>query len=468
MNEISLNTIDSLLFQFALQTRELSLKKNSINQQIKVCRADIAEKRSHIETIRRNTKRLELEIRVKQNSVIHNKDNCKSMKAINSLLLQYEQTMKEELESRKASYNRDKEVYEERIASYKKIFQTHKEYYYQNPLAQKLLTLQDEKEEIECRIKACDDRITMKLKELDRLTGPAVNSSSTEKLPDSVSGQQPITEPDKQLDSQTEEKSDSSIDISSLNLNQTKIGHKTLIEANDEICEENKVQDTAACSPSPEEACNELWPCEQLEEQGWPDVMHTDEQDQETGPLDPVLEQHSTASDIDEAVEEEMEERPAIEEEQAPNEEGNKELVAFPQSSSQETNPQSSPAKTIVVPSTPTFPFNFSPGSSPHQGISATKSPAFLFSLNSDPSTPSFPGFGFDVGSSQDEDSSFAFTGSFFTEKKTTESEASGCSEFPFGQQEPSEDFQFAFTSKSDQTSNKENTSEDFTFSFNF
>lgn len=42
-----------------------------------VCRADIAEKRSHIETIRRNTKRLELEIRVKQNSVIHNKDNCK-------------------------------------------------------------------------------------------------------------------------------------------------------------------------------------------------------------------------------------------------------------------------------------------------------------------------------------------------------------------------------------------------------
>lgn len=52
-----------------------------------------------------------------------------------------------------------------------------------------------------------------------------------------------------------------------------------------------------------------------------------------------------------------MEERPAIEEEQVPNEEGNKELVAFRQSSSQENNPQSSPAKTIVVPSTPTFPF---------------------------------------------------------------------------------------------------------------
>lgn len=93
--------------------------------------------------------------------------------------------------------------------------------------------------------------------------------------------------------------------------------------------------------------------------------------------------------------------------------------------------------------------FSFSPGGSPHQGTS--KSPAFLFSLNSDPSTPGFSGFRFDVGSTQDEvrcelkeswvlcgicdlteitvswfwnylqvssqDSSFAFTGSFFNEK---------------------------------------------------
>ncbi|XP_044074040.1 protein SIX6OS1 isoform X3 [Siniperca chuatsi] len=476
-DQYSLDNIDSLLFQFALQTRELSLKKNAINQQIKVCRADIAERRSHIETVRRNTKKLELEIRVKQSSVIHNKENAKSMKAINSLLLQYEQTMKEELESRKASYNRDMEVYEERIASYKKIFHSHKEYYYQNPLAQKLLVLQAEKEEIECRIKACDDRITMKQKELDHLTGPPVSSSSPEKLPDSVSGQQPITEPEKQLDPQTED-SHSSIDISSLNLNQTKIlqnGHKTSVEGNDEESrEENKVQDATACSPSPEEASNELWSCQQLDahqqtissEQRWPEVMHAEEQDQETGPED--QEQQSTVSDIEEVVEEEMEERVAIEEEQAPSEERNKGLTAFPQSSFQETNPQSSPAKMTAVPSTPTFPFNFSPGGSPHRGTSDTKSPAFLFSLNSDPSTPGFSGFGFDVGSSQDEDSSFAFTSSFFNEKKTKESKSSSCSEFLFGQPEQNEDFQFAFTSKSPQTTNKDNTRDDFPFSFNF
>lgn len=65
----------------------------------------------------------------------------------------------------------NREVFQERIASYRKIFQEHKEYYLQNPLAEKLLVLKAEKEEIECRIKAWDEQITMKQKELDHLTG---------------------------------------------------------------------------------------------------------------------------------------------------------------------------------------------------------------------------------------------------------------------------------------------------------
>lgn len=64
-----------------------------------------------------------------------------------------------------------RKVYEERLANYRKTFESHKDHYCQNPLAQKLLTLQAEKEEIESRIKACDDEITMKQKELDLLTG---------------------------------------------------------------------------------------------------------------------------------------------------------------------------------------------------------------------------------------------------------------------------------------------------------
>ncbi|KAM9346852.1 uncharacterized protein ABDE67_011166 [Symphorus nematophorus] len=340
-DQFSINNIDSLLLQL-------------------VCRADIAERRSYIETNRRNIKELEEEIRVKQSTVTHNKANAESLRVTNSQLLQYEQALKEELESRKASYNRDKEVYEERIASYKKIFQSHKGYYCQNPLAQKLLTLQAEIEKIESRIKACDDQITMKQKELDSLT---------------------------------------------------------------------------------EQRCQH--------------VMHSEEQDQETAPEDQASEQwRSTVSDMEEAVEqEEMEESGAVAEEQAPSKEDGEGLTAFPHRSSQETNPESSPATVNAVTSTPMFPFSFSPGSSPHQETSDTKSPAFLFSLNSGPSTPSFSGFGFDVGSPQDE--------------KTTELKSSS-SEFPFGQPEQNEDFQFAFNAKNPQTANKDNTRDDFPFSFNF
>lgn len=67
--------------------------------------------------------------------------------------------------------NLSREVYEERITSYRKIFQSHKEYYYKNPLAQTLLGLQAEKEAINSRIKVYDEQITMKQNELDHLTG---------------------------------------------------------------------------------------------------------------------------------------------------------------------------------------------------------------------------------------------------------------------------------------------------------
>lgn len=52
-----------------------------------------------------------------------------------------------------------------------------------------------------------------------------------------------------------------------------------------------------------------------------------------------------------------MEEREAVEDEQAPGKEDTEGLAAFPQSSLQETNPQSSPATVKAVPSTPVLPF---------------------------------------------------------------------------------------------------------------
>ncbi|AWP13001.1 putative protein SIX6OS1 isoform 3 [Scophthalmus maximus] len=384
-----LNSVDSLLCQAALQTRELSQKKNGINQQIKVCRADIAERRSLVEALHGTIKTLEEEIRAKQSTVVHHRANAK------------------------------REVYEERIARYRKIFLSNKEYYCQSPLAQKLLSLQAEKEEIECRIKACDDQITRTQTELDRLTVTAVTTSSAEKLPDSVTGQQPTNEPEKQLDPQPD--SDSAIDTFCLHLNQTKMlqsGHEVSGEASaGDIPEEHMVQDAPACRAHPEEAGTELWSHEQLDEQSWPDEMQTNEQEKETELEHQVLEQQSNVSEVEEAVGDKVEETADTDEDQTPSEKDNEGLADFLQSSSQGSNCQSCLAKTTTAPSTPAFPFNLSPNSSPHGGTSDTKSPAFLFSLNSDPSTPGFSGFGFDMGTSDAEDTSFGFTGSFFNEK---------------------------------------------------
>ncbi|XP_069011355.1 protein SIX6OS1 [Embiotoca jacksoni] len=446
----SLNNIDSLLFHL-------------------VCRANIAERRTHIKTVHGTIETLEEDIGGKQSTVTRNKENAKSMRATNNLLLQYEQSLKAELESRKANYNQDMEVYEERIASYRKTFQSHKEYYFQNPVAQRLLTLHAEKEEIERRIKACDDQIAVKQRKLDRLAGPAVTSISAEKLPDSVFGQQALTEPETQSDHQTEEDSDSSIDISSLHLSTTENGPKTSVEENaEEIDEENMAMDLPTCCTSPEKQSQELGSFQQSDEQSEPVEMYAEEQDQVTPPEDQVLQQQSTVAGAEEALEDEMQERAAADEEPAPSDEYNEGPAVLPQASSVETNPQSFPAKIPAVPSTPTFPFSFSPAGSPRHGTSDPKSPAFLLSLNSGPSTPAFSGFGFDVDSPQEEDSAFAFTGSFFNEKKTSESKSSGCTEFLFDQSGESADFQFAFSSDGPQSANTKNTKDDFSFSFNF
>ncbi|KAM3607787.1 uncharacterized protein V6R79_013942 [Siganus canaliculatus] len=426
MNDhFSFSSIDGLLFQF-------------------VCRAGIAEKKSYIETMCRNTKKLEEEIEVKQSTMMHSQAKMESMRASNSLLQQYEQSLKEELESKKSSYNHDKEVYEDRIESYKKIFQKHKERYYENPVAQKLLMLQAEKEEIELRIKACDDQM------------------STSIL--SVSAEQSAPEPE-HLAPHTEQESDSSTDVFSLHLSQTE--NNPYMSANDEEIggsRTNQVQDSAACGPA--EGDSDLWSHQQMDEQICCDGMLTEE-DEGPRPEDQLMEQQVCDSETQEAEEhEEMEEREAAEDEEVLNTEDNMGAAAFSPSSSQEMNPEASPVK--PMPSTPVFPFNFGLGSSPQQEDSDTKSPAFHFTVNSGPSTPGFSGFQFDEAASQEEDSSFAFTGSFFSQKKTTESKSAGCPEFLFGQSEQNEDFQFAFTSKSSQTAAKDNTEDPFPFSFNF
>lgn len=69
-----------------------------------------------------------------------------------------------------------------------------------------------------------------------------------------------------------------------------------------------------------------------------------------------VYEQQFSVAGVKEDLEDEMQQRVAVDEKQAPNEKDNSGVTIFSQTSSQETYPQSLPEKVTSVPSTPTFP----------------------------------------------------------------------------------------------------------------
>ncbi|KAJ0070254.1 hypothetical protein NL108_007583 [Boleophthalmus pectinirostris] len=434
-DEDLLTNINHLLFQCALQTRDLSQKKNEISQQIKVYKDDIAEGKSKIETTKANIKTLEEDIKVKQNTLTQNKEVLKSMKAANSLVMHYEQTLKAELESRKASYNRDREEYEKRIASYRSSFQSYKEYYYSSPLAQKLLGLQDENRETEAKIKNYDDLITLKQEELNNLRRPAPVIETTS--PD----EPPVSE---QLENEPEKHP---VEDSSPSLHKTKedpiLSEEDVEEAQTELTEETEVRDS-----------------QQMEEQHQEETDTGEKDQEETGQQDALLEQQFTVLEIEQVMEVEMDEGPG--ENQTANHKADEALTSLSQTSSQGTVKHDSPARNKPGLATPTFPFTFSPGRC-QQISDSSKSPAFPFNLHSEPSTPDFFGFG-----AQDEDPTLPFTSSFFEEKKTTDSKTS--MEFLFNQPEPSEEFQFSFNTKSPEkeSSSKDKAQSDFPFSFNF
>ncbi|RVE58089.1 hypothetical protein OJAV_G00205800 [Oryzias javanicus] len=459
--QISLKNIDGLLFQLGHQSRELSQQKKTICQQIQVFRAGIDEKKSYNETMCGNLKKLEEEVRVKQGTLTLTKENAKSMKETASFLLQHEQTLRAELESRKSGYDRDREIYEERISDCTKTFESYEEGYFQNPLAQKLLKLQTENEEIECRIMACDDQITMKEKELDFLTRPPMNSVSSEKTTES---QEP-----EQEEAESREGGDSSLDVSSLCINQ-KIDLQIEDSNAEMIDQQNKATNSPTCNSSKEKADNPLWSHPQSD-----DVHATSDPVRSPKPSQPLENDMNSKAQEEEAPQQdkedlasdsqnEMENKAAEDEEDPPCDEGH--AAVFPQASPAESNLQAFPENVAHAPPTPTFAFQFSPTSSPCQGAAERKSPAFLFPVNSNPSTPGFSGFGFD--SSQDEESSFPFSASFFNEKKTPEKKDSSCQKFLFEHPEQSGDFQFAFPDKSPQPGSKDAIGDDFPFSFNF
>ncbi|XP_045563860.1 uncharacterized protein isoform X1 [Salmo salar] len=451
----SSGSMDSLLLQLALQTRDIAQKRDQINQQIQIGKANVADKKSYIKGIQENVRKLEEESHHKQNIVKHLKGNTKSLKGTNSLLLQYEKTLQAELERRRDNCNEDMKVYQERMECYRKVFQQHRESYCQNPLAKQLLMIQSEKEELESRIKACEDQITAK----ENLLGQTL---SIENPSESISGLLTAAESHRQSPPQTEDDHQPPLDISSLHLSQE--GREKRGEGIEEHLEK-----TFAHPPSQGETHCDLW--------SYPEAMdEIHSSAQEEGSL--LEEQKERLNTSSTAGMEEVKERgteggeeqptPLITEEEEKNEGMG---AAF--------SPQT-PARMKAVSSTPTFSLNSSHGGSPSRLDGSTgKSPAFLFSMSSAPSptAPDFSGFhcGFELGSGQEEEPPFPFSSSYFSsEKKPSGSKSPSGFLFARPQSEKSEDgFEFPFGSKSPgrpSTSREKGSGagDSFPFSFNF
>lgn len=450
-----LQNIDGLLFQCAIETRELSQKKTELNQQVKVYKEELLKTKANIETTKAKVKSLDENIKAKENTLTQNKALAKSMKSTNGLLLHYEQTLKAELESRKNNYSRDKEEFDKRISFARATLQSYKEFYYDNPLAQKLLELQAEIKELQAKSKSYDEQIASKQEELKKLKASAMEPSSPEKPSEGVFEKHTENEYDKHLQEDTVEGINAPIQP---NME----GHIPSEAVSEEDTDE--VQNfSTPCQPA--EGC-EIQDFQQEDEQPLQVETEAEQKDKDGLPKDPSsdlqnssIEEQFTVLEIEQGMEVEMDEVPEVV--QTANREANENQKSLSQASSQETT-QSSPARTKAGLATPTFPFTFSPGRS-SQISDASKSPAFSFNLNSEPGTPVF--FGFEA---QDEDPSSPFTSSFFGEKKTADSKTA--MEFLFNQPDSSEDFQFSFDDKSPDTRGREKdkTKNDFPFSFNF
>ncbi|XP_016406498.1 protein SIX6OS1 [Sinocyclocheilus rhinocerous] len=166
MEEQTVNQLDNLLLQLGIETRELAQKKDDLKQQIQICESSIQEKKDYSGTTHKIISKLNEEIQHKQNTLRFIKDNSKNLQRTGHLLLQYEKTLEAELETRQDSYNQDMKIFQERMESYRNVFQQYKDRYCQNSLAQKLLKIQAEKEEIERRIRATEEQILEKEREL--------------------------------------------------------------------------------------------------------------------------------------------------------------------------------------------------------------------------------------------------------------------------------------------------------------
>ncbi|XP_066541977.1 protein SIX6OS1 isoform X2 [Hoplias malabaricus] len=446
VNEIGLTGLDSLLLQLALETRELCQKKDELNQQIQMCKFNIQEKKKFIDETQEKIKKINEEILQKEKDVKSYKDNVKSLRRTNDLLLQYEKTLETELERRQDSCNQDMKMFQERLENCSKIFQQYKEEYSKNPVATKLLGIQAEKEETQNSFLIREEQIIAKEGEQYVCgSGKNVVSQEQQTLPTEGSSQiQSDASFHEHLHPQCTEIVQDDVQI--------EMQEKDMEKSKDQAdgCDESDASKVGAIGST-------IWT--KHEKRSDPLLATDQKQQEETSDTDCCM-NTSPGSDVMEEMMKGMEVEDLQDNERDPIEKSTNE-GAVP----------SSPVRMTAVLNTPAFSLN-SPSKSPAHQECSEKS-AFVLSMISEPATPGFHGFGceFDVESSQNEESPFTFTSTYFSDKKSPEAKLPG---FLFHESEAhsEEQFEFSFGSKSPQlssfTQKPEGTGEPFPFSFNF
>ncbi|KAF5891561.1 protein SIX6OS1-like isoform X2, partial [Clarias magur] len=387
--------LDNLLLQLALETRELAQNKDDLTQEIQNFKAEIEEKKKCVDETHKSINKLEQDIQQKQNTVKCYKGNVKSLRGASGLLLQYEKMLEAELDRKQESYNQDMKMFQERIENYQKIFQQHKEQYLQNPLATKLLKIQDENEEIERRIRAKEEEIIAKEKELKAM-------HKNHDMCDSVQKHVKMNE---QQASPPESDSQSGVDVTLRQDPQLQVTKTELENLQIEMDEKALENDHDQADGVDESNLSEVGV---IGSTVWADSEISREQTQEA---DQNEQEHTAEVDMKtpsetDAVEEMIEAEEQQESEEASVEKGGNEEEACTPLSMQ-----------MSALDTPTFGL-ISPSISQGQQLGG-EPPVFDFSAISGPNTPTFSGFdcSFEVGPSQHEESPFTFSSSYFSKK---------------------------------------------------
>ncbi|XP_068079792.2 uncharacterized protein isoform X2 [Danio rerio] len=427
MEEQTVNQLDNMLLQFGIETRELAQRKDDLKQQIQICESNIQEMKDYISKTQKSISKLDEDIQQKQTTVKFIKENTKNLQRTQHLLLQYEKTLEAELEKRQDNYNHDMKMFQERMESYRNVFLQHKDRYCQNPLAQNLLKVQAENEEIESRIRAIEGQIMEKETELtaalgkDELVLEEADSYENRKCQENDGLQNESDEMDPQQDAvmeRPEECADEHME-----------DEDQSVEIKDKTTESESQMDTIS---------HGLWTKREIDE----DDMHEgDQASEEVNELEGNVNVSCTAEIMVEASEEKEEDH--LDRSTAD--------VYEDLESDGVVCPPPSPARIQATPTTPTFSLNNSPNASPgRQEISHSKSPAFVFSMNSGPGTPAFSKLGcdFDVESAGEEASPFNFTSSYFNDKKSPGS-APKFTGFLFDEGSCQDEFSFSFGAES-------------------